>query len=105
MMMEIFMLCDMKFVIDDGVVIFSYEWLVVCNVLLMDMCQDYCEVLDCIEVDWLICVLVIIGSGGSFCVGGDLKLLKQCLVDLVEQVFDLMCCCIVGGYVWLFKCL
>lgn len=63
--------------IEDGIAVFSHEAAKARNALSMDMRQDYAQMLDRVEVDRSIRVLVITGSGGSFCAGGDIKSLKE----------------------------
>ncbi|MGE8064189.1 enoyl-CoA hydratase/isomerase family protein [Pseudomonas sp. NPDC089569] len=63
--------------IEDGIAVFSHEAPKARNALSLDLRQDYAEMLDRIEVDRTVRVLVITGSGGSFCAGGDIKSLKE----------------------------
>jgi len=103
MTMETLTLRDTKLVLDDGIATLSHERPTARNALSMDMRQDYREALDRIEADRSIRALVITGSGGSFCAGGDLKSLKQRLADPAEQAPDSMRRRIAGGHAWLFK--
>ena len=101
--METLTLRDTKLVLDDGIAVLSHERPAARNALSMDMRLDYREALDRIEADRSIRALVLTGSGGSFCAGGDLKSLKQRLADPAEQAPDSMRRRIASGHAALFK--
>ncbi len=57
----------------DGVAVFSHQRPASRNALSVGLRDDYSEMLDRVENDRAIRVLIITGSGGSFCAGGDVK--------------------------------
>lgn len=59
--------------IADGVAEFTHQRPASRNALTLEMRQDYHDMLDCVEGDRSIRALILTGSGGSFCAGGDLK--------------------------------
>ncbi|MCY1225568.1 1,2-epoxyphenylacetyl-CoA isomerase [compost metagenome] len=59
--------------IADGVAEFTHQRPASRNALTLEMRQDYHDMLDCVESDRSIRALILTGSGGSFCAGGDLK--------------------------------
>ncbi|WP_321910634.1 MULTISPECIES: enoyl-CoA hydratase/isomerase family protein [unclassified Paraburkholderia] len=63
-------------VIDDGVAVFTHQRPEARNALSAELLEDYSDMLDAVEGDSGVRVLVLTGSGGSFCAGGDLKSLK-----------------------------
>lgn len=77
MSLETIKLRDAQLTIHDGVAVFSHERPAARNALSMDMRDDYQDMLSRVQSDSGIRVLVITGSGGSFCAGGDLKSLKE----------------------------
>ncbi|MEO8249983.1 MAG: enoyl-CoA hydratase/isomerase family protein [Burkholderiales bacterium] len=60
----------------DGVAEFSHQRPAARNALSDGLRADYTEMLDKIECDRQIRVLIITGSGGSFCAGGDVKAMQ-----------------------------
>lgn len=62
-----------QLLIEDGVAELSHQRPSVRNATSPEMTQDYLEVLDMIERDQTIRALIITGSGGSFCAGGNVK--------------------------------
>ncbi|MFK0089648.1 enoyl-CoA hydratase/isomerase family protein [Pseudomonas sp. NPDC090755] len=68
---------ESRLTLQDGIAVFSHEAPGARNALSMDMRQDYAQMLERVEVDRSIRALVITGSGGSFCAGGDIRSLKQ----------------------------
>ncbi len=60
-------------VVADGVAEFSHQRPATRNVMSMDLRADYKDMLVRVESDLSIRVLIITGSGGSFCAGGDVK--------------------------------
>lgn len=57
----------------EGVAEFSHQRASTRNALSDGLRQDYIDMLDRIESDRNVRVLIITGSGGSFCAGGDIK--------------------------------
>ena len=58
---------------DDGVAVFTHQRPAARNALSMDLRADYKDMLTHVESDRRVRALVLTGSGGSFCAGGDLK--------------------------------
>lgn len=92
----------------DGVVVLMmncFEW---CNVLLSEMMGGLCEVIFCLVSDFEVCVFVLMGVGGVFCVGGDVKgmnegyqlgvlqLLQECVqgfcigMEFLKQIYEFL---------------
>jgi 2-(1,2-epoxy-1,2-dihydrophenyl)acetyl-CoA isomerase len=63
--------------IKDGVAEFAHQRPEQRNALSAELRQDYVDMLDRVEGDLGISALIITGSGGSFCAGGDLKAIKE----------------------------
>lgn len=59
--------------VHEGVAEFSHQRPATRNALSDGLRQDYIDLLDRIENDRTVRVLIITGSGGSFCAGGDVK--------------------------------
>ncbi|MBN3853721.1 enoyl-CoA hydratase/isomerase family protein [Paraburkholderia sp. Ac-20340] len=59
--------------IEDGIAEFTHQRPEARNALSMELRDDYADLLDTVERDRSIRVLIVTGSGGSFCAGGDLK--------------------------------
>jgi len=68
---------ESQLLVEDGVARFSHQRPAARNALSLALRADYAEMLDRVEADRGIRALVITGSGGSFCAGGDLKSLQQ----------------------------
>ena len=64
---------ESRLVIDGPVAEFSHQRAASRNAMSMDLRSDYAEMLDAVEADRSVRVLIITGSGGSFCAGGDVK--------------------------------
>lgn len=58
---------------EDGVALFTHQRAAARNALSMDLRADYKDMLTQVENDRRVRALVLTGSGGSFCAGGDLK--------------------------------
>ncbi len=63
--------------INNGVAEFSHQNPSSRNALSKNLQNDYSDMLDRVQADRSIRVLIITGSGGSFCAGGDLKSIKE----------------------------
>ncbi|TDM06614.1 MAG: enoyl-CoA hydratase/isomerase family protein [Ideonella sp. MAG2] len=63
--------------IEDGVATFSHQRPAARNALSVDLRIDYQEMLDRVSSDRNIRVLIVTGSGGSFCAGGDVKAMHE----------------------------
>lgn len=61
----------------DGIAHFSHQRPEARHALSMELRTDYTDMLTLVESDRSIRALVISGSGGSFCAGGDLKALQS----------------------------
>ncbi|VTU21585.1 4-chlorobenzoyl coenzyme A dehalogenase-2 [Variovorax sp. SRS16] len=61
----------------DGIALFEHLHGEARNPLSMDLRADYAEMLDHVEADPAVRALVIAGSGGSFCAGGDVKDMRE----------------------------
>jgi 2-(1,2-epoxy-1,2-dihydrophenyl)acetyl-CoA isomerase len=83
---ETIRLRDAQLAIAEGVALFSHERPEARNALSMDLRADYGDLLDRVQADRSIRALVITGSGGSFCAGGDLKSLKERLGSVDPEV-------------------
>ncbi|MEM5316945.1 enoyl-CoA hydratase-related protein [Paraburkholderia sp. JHI869] len=59
--------------IADGVAEFTHQRPEARNALSLELRADYAELVDIVERDASIRALIVTGSGGSFCAGGDLK--------------------------------
>jgi enoyl-CoA hydratase/carnithine racemase len=63
--------------IEDGVAEFTHQRPEARNALSLQLRTDYMEMLDAIEADRSVRALIVTGSGGSFCAGGDLKSMTE----------------------------
>jgi 2-(1,2-epoxy-1,2-dihydrophenyl)acetyl-CoA isomerase len=68
---------ESRFTIADGIAELSHQRHAVRNALSIAMIEDYNDVLDRVEGDRTIRVLILTGSGGSFCAGGDIKSMRD----------------------------
>ncbi|MBM7063025.1 enoyl-CoA hydratase/isomerase family protein [Pseudomonas sp. UL073] len=73
---ELIQLREAQLCIDNGIAEFSHQKPSARNALSLELREDYAEMLDRVEADRSIRALILTGSGGSFCAGGDLKSLK-----------------------------
>lgn len=79
---ETITLRDARLEIDaDGIAVFSHQRPERRNPLSPELRLDYVDLLDRIERDPGVRALVITGSGGAFCAGGDLKSMKERLAN------------------------
>lgn len=74
---EIIQLRDAQLSIDNGIALFTHQKPASRNALSEDLRRDYTDMLDRVQADRSIRALVITGSGGSFCAGGDLKAARE----------------------------
>ncbi len=77
MMTEQFDLRHSRLSITDGIAEFSHLRPAQRNALSAELRLDYVDMIERVETDHDIHALVITGSGGSFCAGGDLKAVKE----------------------------
>ncbi|TPQ43816.1 enoyl-CoA hydratase/isomerase family protein [Cupriavidus pinatubonensis] len=59
--------------IRDGIAEFTHQRPEIRNALTPELKHDYVDMLDIVEDDRSVRALILTGSGGSFCAGGDLK--------------------------------
>lgn len=64
---------ESRLVIDGAVAEFSHQRPASRNAMSMELRRDYAEMLDILDADRGVRALIITGSGGSFCAGGDVK--------------------------------
>lgn len=67
--------------ISEGIAVFTHQRPAVRNALSLELRADYSEMLDRVEADRSVRALVLTGSGGSFCAGGDLKSIQTLLTS------------------------
>ncbi|WP_042885527.1 enoyl-CoA hydratase/isomerase family protein [Cupriavidus necator] len=65
----------------DGIAEFTHQRPGARNALSLEMRQDYADMLDIVENECSIRALILTGSGGSFCAGGDLKSVAALIDD------------------------
>lgn len=78
---ELITLRESELSIEDGIATLTHLKPAARNALSLDLRADYAQMLERIERDPAVRALVITGSGGSFCAGGDLKSLKERLAS------------------------
>lgn len=78
---ETIQLRECRLVIEDGVAEFSHQRPEVRNALTSTMRLDYRDMLDRVEADRNIRALILTGSRGSFCAGGDIKAIQHKQAD------------------------
>ncbi len=84
---ELIPLREAQLAIDaDGVATFTHQRPAARNALSMELRADYVDMLDRVQADRSVRVLLITGSGGSFCAGGDLKALKERLASTDPEI-------------------
>ncbi|MDM0114029.1 enoyl-CoA hydratase/isomerase family protein [Variovorax sp. J22R133] len=64
---------ESQLAIEDGVALFTHQRPAARNALSLDLRADYRDMLGQVESDRRVRALIITGSGGSFCAGGDVK--------------------------------
>lgn len=74
---ELLSLRESQLSIEDGIATLTHLKPAARNALSLDLRADYIDMLARIEDDRSIRALIITGSGGSFCAGGDLRSLKE----------------------------
>ena len=94
---------ESQLTVADGVAHFSHQRPAARNALSMDLRADYQDMLAQVESDRSIRALVISGSGGSFCAGGDLKSLQALrnAEDPEARSPDAMRLRLRAGHVWM----
>ena len=99
---ELIRMRDALLSIEDGVAQFSHQRPAARNALSLALRTDYQDMLDRVQSDRAIRALVITGSGGSFCAGGDLKALKERQPDTEPEARspDAMRRRLQSGHVW-----
>ncbi len=73
----IIQLRESQYAAGGGVAVFTHQRPSARNALSVSMRDDYTEMLELVKADHSLSALVITGSGGSFCAGGDIKSLEQ----------------------------
>ncbi len=77
---------ESQLAIADGIATFTHQKPAARNALSLDLREDYADMLDRVEADRNLRALIITGSGGSFCAGGDIKSLKERQVSTDPEV-------------------
>ena len=88
-------------VISDGVAEFSHLRPETRNVLSLALRADYADMLERAERDRDIRVLILTGSGGSFCAGGDLKSLAAARANPENGAPDAIRRRLADGHAWM----
>jgi 2-(1,2-epoxy-1,2-dihydrophenyl)acetyl-CoA isomerase len=81
MTIEHIRLRDSQLTLDNGVAEFTHLRAAARNALSDGLRADYGDLLDRIEGDTSVRALIITGSGGSFCAGGDVKGMRERLAN------------------------
>jgi enoyl-CoA hydratase/carnithine racemase len=87
--------------IDGGIAEFAHERPEARNALSLALRADYAEMLDRVEADRTVRALIVTGSGGSFCAGGDLKSLKEARDDPAAGSPDAIRRRLTDGHAWM----
>ncbi|QEY72249.1 enoyl-CoA hydratase/isomerase family protein [Pseudomonas denitrificans (nom. rej.)] len=74
---ELIELRESQLAIADGIATLTHLKPAARNALSLELREDYVDMLDRLEADRSIRALIITGSGGSFCAGGDIRSLKE----------------------------
>jgi enoyl-CoA hydratase/carnithine racemase len=77
MSQEAIRLRDAQLSIEGGVAVFTHLRPAARNALSEELHRDYADMLDRVQGDCGVRALILTGSGGSFCAGGDLKAMRQ----------------------------
>ncbi|MET0544026.1 MAG: enoyl-CoA hydratase/isomerase family protein [Variovorax sp.] len=80
--------------------VFTHQRPAARNALSLDLRMDYCDMLGHVEGDRSVRALVVTGSGGSFCAGGDLKA-RQTNPDPEFRTADAMRRRVQSGHTWI----
>lgn len=88
-------------IISDGVAEFSHLRPETRNVLSLALRADYADMLERAERDSEIRVLILTGSGGSFCAGGDLKSLQEARANPERGSPDALRRSLADGHRWM----
>ncbi|WP_233849928.1 enoyl-CoA hydratase/isomerase family protein [Paraburkholderia sp. HD33-4] len=92
---------DATLAIEDGVAEFTHQRHEARNPLSLDLREDYADMLDRVERDRGIRALILTGSGGSFCAGGDLRSLRQARENPEAGSPDAIRRRLADGHVWM----
>lgn len=68
---------ESQLAIADGIATFTHQKPTARNALSLELRADYAQMLDRVESDRSLRALILTGSGGSFCAGGDIRSLKE----------------------------
>ncbi|SAK84252.1 enoyl-CoA hydratase [Caballeronia hypogeia] len=98
---ETIRLREASLVIDDGVAEFTHERPESRNALSLGLRADYAEMLDHVERNREVRALILTGSGGSFCAGGDLKSLREARANPEAGSPDAIRRRLADGHVWM----
>ncbi|MEP9320300.1 enoyl-CoA hydratase/isomerase family protein [Pseudomonas sp. LABIM340] len=74
---ELIELRESQLAIADGIATLTHLKPAARNALSLELREDYADMLDRLEADRSLRALIITGSGGSFCAGGDIRSLKE----------------------------
>lgn len=99
---EIIPMREAQLSIEDGLAEFTHRRPERRNPLSLELRQDYIEMLDRVESDRKIRALIVTGSGGAFCAGGDLRSLQDRLSSSDPELNspDAMRRRILAGHAW-----
>ncbi|MBB4866770.1 2-(1,2-epoxy-1,2-dihydrophenyl)acetyl-CoA isomerase [Pseudomonas nitritireducens] len=74
---ELIALREAQLTLAGGIATFTHRQPAARNALSLELREDYADMLERVEGDRSLRALIITGSGGSFCAGGDIRSLKQ----------------------------
>ncbi|MBB3176652.1 enoyl-CoA hydratase/isomerase family protein [Variovorax sp. Sphag1AA] len=99
---DVISLREAQLSIEDGIAEFTHTRPERRNPLSLDLRADYIEMLDRVESDRSVRALIITGSGGSFCAGGDLRSLQERLQSDDPEINspDAMRRRLMAGHAW-----
>lgn len=76
---------ESHFAIHDGIAVFTHANPTHRNALTQALRQDYSEMIDRVRTDDTIKALVLIGSGGSFCAGADIRAMRDRITGVTPE--------------------
>ncbi|KND59603.1 Enoyl-CoA hydratase [Candidatus Burkholderia verschuerenii] len=85
----------------DGIAEFAHQRPEARNALSLGLRADYADMLGRVETDRAIRALIVTGSGGSFCAGGDLKSLREAREHPEANSPDTIRRRLTDGHAWL----